>query len=108
MKNEVYVGTVVQGKCTTPNYKVKKRVYKDESEWVRVGDAHEAIVGRSEFDLVQSLSIFPTSCAIPGARLTISAASDSASTFPIKVCTSASTLSSSRHPDGADSRTGMG
>lgn len=55
LKNEVYVGTVVQGKCTTPNYKVKKRVYKDESEWIRVEGAHEAVVGRGEFALVQSL-----------------------------------------------------
>ena len=55
LKNEVYVGTVAQGKCTTPNYKVKKRVYKDRGEWVRVEDAHEAVVGRGEFDLVQAL-----------------------------------------------------
>ena len=26
LKNEVYTGTVVQGKCTTPNYKIKKLV----------------------------------------------------------------------------------
>lgn len=55
LKNEVYVGTVAQGKCTTPNYKVKKRVYKDKDEWIRVEDAHEAVVGRGEFDLVQVL-----------------------------------------------------
>lgn len=55
LRNEVYVGTVVQGKCTTPNYKVKKRAYKDKDEWIRVEDAHEAVVGRGEFDLVQVL-----------------------------------------------------
>lgn len=55
LKNEVYVGTVAQGKCTTPNYKVKKRVYKDRAEWVRVEGAHEAVVGRAEFDLVQAI-----------------------------------------------------
>lgn len=32
LKNEVYTGTVVQGKCTTPNYKIKKRIHKDETE----------------------------------------------------------------------------
>ena len=35
LKNEVYTGTVVQGKCTTPNYKIKKRIHKDETEWIR-------------------------------------------------------------------------
>ena len=56
----LFRSTVVQGKCTTPNYKVKKRVYKDESEWVRVGDAHEAIVGRSEFESQEGT--FPDAC----------------------------------------------
>jgi len=54
LKNEVYLGTVVQGKCTTPNYKIKKRVYKDESEWIRAEGTHDAVVGRGEFALVQS------------------------------------------------------
>ena len=40
LKNEVYTGTVVQGKCTTPNYKIKKRIHRDEAEWIRVEDMH--------------------------------------------------------------------
>ena len=55
LKNEVYVGTLVQGRVTTVNYKIKKRIYKDESEWVKVEDAHEAIISKYEFELVQSL-----------------------------------------------------
>ena len=60
LKNEVYTGTVVQGKCTTPNYKIKKRIHKDETEWIRVENMHEAIVSRSEFDLVQALLLRDT------------------------------------------------
>ncbi len=60
LKNEVYTGTVVQGKCTTPNYKIKKRIHKDEAEWIRVENMHEAIVSRSEFDLVQALLLRDT------------------------------------------------
>ncbi|WP_373207060.1 recombinase family protein [Coprococcus phoceensis] len=60
LKNEVYTGTVVQGKCTTPNYKIKKRIHKDESEWIRVENTHEAIIPKSEFDLVQSLLLRDT------------------------------------------------
>ncbi len=60
LKNEVYIGTVVQGKCTTPNYKVKKRIIKDEAEWIRVEDMHDAIISRSEFELVQELLLKDT------------------------------------------------
>ncbi len=63
LKNEVYTGVVVQGKCTTPNYKVKKRVYKDSEEWIRVEDKHEAIISREEFELVQSLLLRDTRVA---------------------------------------------
>ena len=69
LKNEVYVGTVAQGKCTTPNYKVKKRVYKDRGEWVRVEGAHEAVVGRGEFDLVQELLARDTRTAPEGEKV---------------------------------------
>lgn len=55
LKNEVYTGVLVQGKRTTPNYKTKKFIYKNESEWVRVEDRHEAIIPRPQFDLVQQL-----------------------------------------------------
>lgn len=60
LKNEVYTGTVVQGKCTTPNYKIKKRIYKDESEWVRVENTHEAVISRDDFNLVQELLLRDT------------------------------------------------
>lgn len=60
LKNEVYMGTVVQGKCTTPNYKIKKRIRRDESEWVRVEGMHEAIISKSDFSLVQELLLRDT------------------------------------------------
>lgn len=60
LKNEVYIGTVVQGKCTTPNYKIKKRIYKDESDWIRVEDVHEPIISKNDFDLVQDLLLRDT------------------------------------------------
>lgn len=55
LQNEVYTGTLVQGKRTTPNHKTKKFVYKDQSDWVRVEGTHEAIIPRPQFDLVQQL-----------------------------------------------------
>lgn len=57
LKNEMYTGTLVQGKTTTPNHKVKVRSTKDESEWVRVENAHEAIIPPATFDMVQKLML---------------------------------------------------
>lgn len=55
LENEVYTGTLVQGKRTTPNYKVKKLMKKPETDWVRIEKNHEAIVSEREFALVQRL-----------------------------------------------------
>ena len=56
----VYTGVLVQGKRTTPNYKTKKFVYRNEDEWVRVEGTHEAIISRPQFDLVQKLLLEDT------------------------------------------------
>lgn len=55
LKNEVYIGDMVQGKRTTPNYKTRTQITKDESEWTRVEGTHEAIISRADFELVQRL-----------------------------------------------------
>lgn len=55
LKNEIYTGTLVQGKTATPNFKVKKTVVKDETEWARCEHAHEPIISAAQFDLVQSV-----------------------------------------------------
>ena len=55
LKNAVYTGVLEQGKTTTPNYKVKTRVVKDESKWARVENAHEAIISPAQFELVQTI-----------------------------------------------------
>lgn len=55
LKNELYTGVLIQGKQTTPNYKVKTRVMKPESQWARIEDSHEAVISRQDFDLVQEL-----------------------------------------------------
>ena len=60
LTNPVYTGTLVQGRRTTPNYKVKNPIQKDESEWARIENAHEAIIRMTEFNLVQELQRTPT------------------------------------------------
>lgn len=55
LKNPVYTGVLEQGKTTTPNYKVKTRIVKDESKWARIENAHEAIITPAQFELVQTV-----------------------------------------------------
>lgn len=55
LENEVYVGTLVQGRHSTPNHKIKKIVDKPKEEWVRIEDSHEPIISKMEFSIVQRL-----------------------------------------------------
>lgn len=63
LTNENYTGTLVQGKETRVNYKVKKSVMKPEKEWVKVNGAHEAIVPKEDFEIVQELLQIDTRAA---------------------------------------------
>ena len=55
LQDETYTGTLVQGKQGTPHYKIKQMEQRPASEWVRVPDAHEALIARQDFDLVQRI-----------------------------------------------------
>ena len=55
LTNEVYIGNMVQGKQERISYKVKQRLDKPESEWVKVENTHPAIIRQSDFDVVQKL-----------------------------------------------------
>ncbi len=55
LTNPVYIGTLIQGVRTRPNYKIKTVVIKEEDAWVIVENAHEAIIEPKIFLLVQRL-----------------------------------------------------
>lgn len=55
LRNEIYTGTMVQGKHKKISYKVKKSKDMDEANWIRVENTHDAIVSKAEYDLVQIL-----------------------------------------------------
>ena len=63
LSDEIYTGTMVQGKQTTPHFKLKELETKPSSEWVRVEGTHEAIIDKSDFDLVQRLKRLDTRTA---------------------------------------------
>ena len=55
LENEVYVGTLTQGKHSTPNHKIKKIMDKPEEEWIRIEGNHEPVISKREFAIVQRL-----------------------------------------------------
>ena len=55
LENQVYIGTMVQGKEEKVNYKLKKRINKPREEWIYVKNTHEAIISEVEFRTVQDL-----------------------------------------------------
>lgn len=63
LKDETYTGVLVQGKQGTPHYKLKTLEQHPISEWIRVSDAHDAIIDRHDFELVQRIRHLDTRTA---------------------------------------------
>lgn len=63
LQDEIYTGTLVQGKQGTPHYKIKQMEQRPSSEWIRVPNAHEALVRKHDFELVQRISNLDTRTA---------------------------------------------
>ena len=53
--NIIYTGTLVQGKITTPNHKVKTKILKPQEKWAVCHNNHEALVSLRTFQIVQRL-----------------------------------------------------
>ena len=55
LRNEMYIGHMVQGKNTTISYKIKQCRAVPKEHWIRVEGTHEAIIDRETFEKAQSL-----------------------------------------------------
>lgn len=55
LENEMYTGTMVQGKTTRLSHKSKKIVYLPKEDWIRVPDKVPVIIEKQKFDSVQLL-----------------------------------------------------
>ena len=55
LRNEAYIGNMVQGKSGSLSYKSKKLVSKPREEWIRVEGTHEPIISRDVWDTVVSI-----------------------------------------------------
>lgn len=59
LRNEVYIGHMVQNKTGTVSYKNHKQISKPESEWIRVENTHEPLISQETWDAVQRLDNHP-------------------------------------------------
>ncbi len=55
LKNEMYIGNMVQGKNKKLSYKIKQCVAVPKEEWYIVEGTHEAIIDKSTFEKAQAL-----------------------------------------------------
>lgn len=55
LKDEVYLGNLINLKTEVTNYKTKMRISVPPDEWIVCKDAHEAIISREEYDKVQAI-----------------------------------------------------
>ncbi len=55
LKNEIYIGNMVQGKYGSISYKTKENKPRPEAEWFKVEGTHEPIIDRELWNRVQSI-----------------------------------------------------
>lgn len=69
LQDEIYTGTLVQGRQGTYNHKLRNVIQKPDEEWIRVENAHEAIIRKRDFDLVQHIMGLDTRTAPEGEKV---------------------------------------
>jgi len=60
LSDEIYIGTMVQGKNRKVNYKVNKLIHIDKKDWIRVPKTHEPIISEPVFQRVQDMLVIDT------------------------------------------------
>lgn len=56
LKNEMYIGNMVQGKQKQINYKLKKALHTKKEDWIIVPNTHEPIIDKEKFYAVQEIT----------------------------------------------------
>lgn len=55
LKNETYIGTLIQNIKTKPNYRTDKLIDVNKDEWIITENHHEPIISKDKFDEVQQI-----------------------------------------------------
>ena len=69
LQDETYTGVLIQGKEGTYNHKLKDLIQKSQDEWVRVENTHEAIIRKSDYELVQKIMRLDTRTSSDGVEV---------------------------------------
>ena len=56
LKNEAYLGTLVNGKTGTISFKNQRQVRKDADDWIRVENTHEPLVDAATWEKIKALA----------------------------------------------------
>lgn len=56
LRNEAYIGNMVQNKTGTVSYKDHSQVSKPEEDWIRVSNTHEPIIDMDTWELVTQIA----------------------------------------------------
>ncbi len=103
LKNQVYIGNMVQGKRRVTSFKTKSRAVVPEEDWIVVENTHEALIGKDTWARVQQrialgksprvtksgeISLFAgvARCADCGAAMTFNTKQYSGKTYYIYKC----------------------
>ncbi len=63
LTNEMYIGTLVQGRERKVSYKSSKVVGVPKNEWIRIPDCHEPIISKEDFYRVQEMQKLRRKCS---------------------------------------------
>ncbi len=66
LQDEIYTGTLIQGRQGTYNHKIKNVIDRPQEEWIRTENAHEPIIRKQDYDLVQKILRLDTRTAPSG------------------------------------------
>ncbi len=55
LSNEIYTGTIVQGKRKKVSFKSKKFINLPEEDWIKVENMHEAIISKEDFERAKKI-----------------------------------------------------
>ena len=60
LKNEFYIGNMVQGKVRKPTRRLNKLEKVSKEDWIVVENTHKAIIDKNDFETVQRILEFPS------------------------------------------------
>lgn len=63
LRNDIYIGTLIQGKTTNINHKINLSVKKDKKDWYIIENNHPPIIEKQTFKCVQDLLLKDTRIA---------------------------------------------